>query len=212
MLDPLPLEPASPGWNGHSRPSSNWPGLRTGSGQWMLRRGESLLDQNQTLQAMHQDGRAVLGLWQHRSLSCSMWGRCLDSCSDSLKTLQEQEASVGLSQREGLVFGKQDFLKLKSWQRRWQGKLAVFIWNLGRENQSPVFLFHKVCGSHLHYVLVRKPQTVKLKIFPIRFSCWKQSLEIPLLHNLASKDPTNINLPTRCSQVRTPSSSDLCNY
>lgn len=66
------------------------------------KRGESLLDQNQTLWAIRQDGRAVLGLWQHRSLSCSMWGRRLDSCSESLKTLQEQEASVGLSQREGI--------------------------------------------------------------------------------------------------------------
>ena len=62
------------------------------------KRGESLLDQNQALQATRQDGRAVLGLWQSGSLSRSMWGSCLDSCSDSLKSLQEQEASVGLSQ------------------------------------------------------------------------------------------------------------------
>ena len=70
------------------------------------KRGESLLDQNQTLQATRQDGRAVLGLWQPGSLSRSMWGSCLDSCSDSLKSLQEQEASVGLSQREGLFLSE----------------------------------------------------------------------------------------------------------
>ena len=70
------------------------------------KRGEWLLDQKQTLHAMCQDGRAVLGLRQPGSLSCSMWGSCLDSCSDSLKTLQEQEASVGLSQREGLFFSE----------------------------------------------------------------------------------------------------------
>lgn len=70
------------------------------------KRGESLLDQNQSLQAMSQDGRAVLGLWQPGSLSCSMWGSCLDSSSDSLKTLQEQEAFVGLSQREGLFLSE----------------------------------------------------------------------------------------------------------
>ena len=70
------------------------------------KRGESLLDQNQALQATRQDGRAVLGLWQPGSLSCSMWGSCLDSCSDSLKSLQEQEASVGLSQREGLFLSE----------------------------------------------------------------------------------------------------------
>lgn len=42
-------------------------------------------------------------------------------------------------------------------------KLAVFIWNLGGENQSPVFLFHKSLWVTFTLCLVQKTPNCKIK-------------------------------------------------